>query len=120
MTYVCPLCADDMTPCFITGDSGHLAQCHGMEKVLGTSVNRCALQPYVCAGCGYIVMFAKRPDIFRLEANRSRGTLPIPISERVLPPIDPSLPLSAKAEELPPGDSQEELGLSPPRQRGGS
>ncbi len=96
MSYVCPLCSDDMTPCYITAENGHLMECHGMDKDwIGSSVNRSPVRPHVCAGCGYIALFAKSPEVFRQEANRSRGTLPIPVSERRLPPIDPKLPLAA-------------------------
>jgi hypothetical protein len=106
MTFVCPLCADDMTPCYITvTEKGHLAECHGKEKDwIGTSSNRSPLQSLVCAGCGYVSLFATSPETFRHEANRNRGTLPIPIAERALPPIDSKLPLSAGPEEPPTGE----------------
>lgn len=102
MPRTCPLCEDMLTPCYIThSKDGHLAECHGMDKdFIGTSLNRSPMQPHVCAGCGYVAMFASEPEVFRHEANRSRGALPLPA---VVPlnelKVDAALPLPAASEE---------------------
>ena len=80
----CPLCQGETTPCIVVTAGGNVHECHGTEKgALGTSRNRCRVSNRVCVDCGYILLFADTPGIFRAEtgpAARAAHNLPIPRS----------------------------------------
>jgi hypothetical protein len=86
------------TPCYLVGEHA-LRECHGLEKNLGFSRNTSKLQARVCVECGYVMLFAQRPGVFRAEAERRlRGGSALPLPSGLESPDDlGDLPIASAA-----------------------
>ena len=103
----CPSCGSKATTaCYLVdSSSSYITQCHGMSKdIWGISTHQSPVVGRVCVACGYIMLFADKPAIFRVELPQGtleRGDLPLPASLEPLSPAD-QFPRPASEPGRPP------------------